>query len=580
MAEVFLARQRGSGAFSRLVVVKRLHSIHSTDPELEEALRHEAQLMTLLTHGNLVQILDFEEIEGAHYLVMEVVEGVSAADLLRKEERLPVAVAAAIVADAADGIHAAHELRDDRGRSLGFVHRDISPDNVLLGFDGRVKVADFGVALSRLGPRLTREGTVKGKVPYMSPEQLRGAMLDRLADVYSLGAVLYEFLSGAPPFDDAPSDVAQGYAILTSAPKPLPDSVPRAVRKLVMECLAKEPAQRPQSAELVSARLRSAVDVAPRRVLAQKLSVAFPADHPFRLRFQTDVGPAPQRRRSTPIVGSRLPALVREIYEQDVTGTDAVRRRGGWRRALRLAGMALAGLTVAAGASLLMRPRAAPTPPPPAPSASGIVVAQAPPLPPPAPPAGLSEVTAAPVPAAPVPPSQKSAHATRRRNGSWGGTRPSKLERRLSAAGSGAVIVQSSVPCGLSINGVPSGAASSVPRRINAVPAGTVALRCHNATIGLDLRRSLRLSAGGQEALDLSPKMGTLTIKVLPWGNVFLDGRDLGITPVAPQRAYEGIHRVRAVHPSGRHEEMSIRVEPDASAELRLSLREPPPETP
>jgi serine/threonine-protein kinase len=200
MGEVLLARRRGVGGFEQLCAVKIIRAELASAPLVRTMFLDEARLLARLTHPAIAQILDFGEHDGAVYMAMEYVAG----EHFRRfaERKPPATIVCQAVAAACRGLHAAHELRDvGDGHLLGVVHRDISPDNLMLGFDGRVKVLDFGIALAkgRQAPA-TEYGTLKGKPPYMSPEQLRNQELDRRADVFSICVVLHELLTGAHLF--------------------------------------------------------------------------------------------------------------------------------------------------------------------------------------------------------------------------------------------------------------------------------------------------------------------------------------------------------------------------------------------
>ncbi len=200
MGDVLLARRRGAGGFEQLCAVKTIRGELAAAPVARTMFLDEAKLLARLTHPGIAQILDFGEQDGTLYMIMEYVPG----QHFRRfgERRPPPAIVCAAMAAACRGLHAAHELRDlGDGHLLGVVHRDVSPDNLMLGFDARVKVLDFGIALvkGRQAP-VTEFGVLKGKPPYMSPEQVKNQALDRRADVFSTCVVLHELLSGEALF--------------------------------------------------------------------------------------------------------------------------------------------------------------------------------------------------------------------------------------------------------------------------------------------------------------------------------------------------------------------------------------------
>lgn len=203
MATVFLARRSGVGGFQRLVAIKRLHPHLARDPEFIQMFMDEARVAARIHHPNVVPIVDIEtnDDDGTFYLVMEYVEGDTAARLLAKSHqagrRIPASVTVRIVLDVLAGLHRAHELTDDEGNPLEIVHRDVSPQNVLVGVDGTARITDFGVARAASRLSTTRTGQLKGKLAYMAPEQARGsrARVDRRADLFAVGILLWEMLA-------------------------------------------------------------------------------------------------------------------------------------------------------------------------------------------------------------------------------------------------------------------------------------------------------------------------------------------------------------------------------------------------
>lgn len=202
MATVYLARLVGMGGFLRLLALKRLHPHLARDAEFVQMFLDEARLAALIHHPNVVSIQEVGESDGAYFLVMEYVEGDTLAQLLSQANadgaNVPPGVAVRVMLDVLSGLHAAHELRDEQGQLTGLVHRDVSPQNILVGVDGISRITDFGVARaqSRLASS-TRVGQLKGKIAYMAPEQASGEEgIDRRADVFAAGIVLWEVLTG------------------------------------------------------------------------------------------------------------------------------------------------------------------------------------------------------------------------------------------------------------------------------------------------------------------------------------------------------------------------------------------------
>ncbi|HEY3815557.1 MAG TPA: serine/threonine-protein kinase [Polyangiaceae bacterium] len=200
MATVFLARLSGVGGFQRFVAIKRLHPHLAREPEFIEMFLEEARLSARIHHPNVVPILEIGQSDQGYYIVMEYVEGDTLGRLLARSAqtgvRLPVKVGLRVVIDMLAGLDAAHELKDDDGAPFGIVHRDISPQNVLVGVDGSSRLSDFGVARATSKLSTTRTGQLKGKLAYMAPEQAKGHKdVDRRADIFASGIVLWEVLA-------------------------------------------------------------------------------------------------------------------------------------------------------------------------------------------------------------------------------------------------------------------------------------------------------------------------------------------------------------------------------------------------
>src|SRR5687767_5242676 len=200
MAEVFSALSTSIGGFQKLVALKRILPHLSTDAEFVSLFIDEAKLTVALNHGNIVQVFDFGRIESNYFIAMEFMDGKDMTQVLIKQSKrrltVPLEVACYIMAQTLKGLEYAHTRRGKDGAPLGIVHRDVSPHNILVSYDGEVKITDFGIAKARTKVSLTRPGVVLGKFAYMSPEQARGNDVDARSDVYSAGIALYETLTG------------------------------------------------------------------------------------------------------------------------------------------------------------------------------------------------------------------------------------------------------------------------------------------------------------------------------------------------------------------------------------------------
>ncbi|WNG38345.1 protein kinase [Archangium violaceum] len=252
MAEIYLATAMGPEGFEKEVVIKRVRSFLSDDEGFVQMFIAEARLASRLNHANVVQIFDFDKHEDSYYLAMEYVRGCSLWDLRKRcREKgigMPPVLVAHIGAQVAAGLHYAHRAKSPDGESLHLVHRDVTPHNVLLSFDGAVKLTDFGIA--KAGNKLTQPGVLKGKFAYMSPEQARGEAVDARTDVFALGVVLWEMLTGGRLFD-GDSEVAVLRAVQESviaSPARLNPNVPEDLDEVVSIALERDPDARYQSA--------------------------------------------------------------------------------------------------------------------------------------------------------------------------------------------------------------------------------------------------------------------------------------------------------------------------------------------
>jgi eukaryotic-like serine/threonine-protein kinase len=265
MASVFLGKMCGPGGFSPIVAIKSLHPQFAKDPEFVRMFLDEARLAGRIRHPNIVPVIDVHAEGDELFLVLEYVHGESLARLVsasrRAGELLSTAICAAILSDVLQGLHAAHEAKDERGEPLGIVHRDVSPQNVLVGADGVARVLDFGIAKATGRVTTTRDGQVKGKFAYMAPEQLRGENVDRRADVYSAAVVLWEALTGERLFrgENEGHTVERVLFGALSPPSAVRTDVSAALDAVVMRGLSRERADRFGTAKEMAIALAAAV---------------------------------------------------------------------------------------------------------------------------------------------------------------------------------------------------------------------------------------------------------------------------------------------------------------------------------
>ncbi|MEZ4369575.1 MAG: serine/threonine-protein kinase [Polyangiaceae bacterium] len=271
MATVHLGRLQGEAGFARTVAIKRLHPQFSKDPDFVNMFLDEARIAARIRHPNVVSTLDVVNSEGELLLVMDYVHGESLSKLVRiaGAERgfVPINVGCGIVSQALLGLHAAHEAKTERGEPLGIVHRDVSPQNIMVGTDGVALVLDFGVAKAAMRASTTRDGQIKGKIAYMAPEQFGGGEMDRRVDVFAAGVVLWEALTSRRLF--AGQDVAETLGRIASGKVEVPSKfrpeIPPELDAVVLQALASDRELRFPTALAFAEAIEGAVRVASSR---------------------------------------------------------------------------------------------------------------------------------------------------------------------------------------------------------------------------------------------------------------------------------------------------------------------------
>jgi serine/threonine-protein kinase len=275
MATVHFGRLVGPAGFSRAVAIKRLHPQFARDPEFVAMFIDEARLAARISHPNVVPTLDVVAIDAELFLVMEYVRGASLSHLIRAARArgalIPPRIAAGIACGILQGLHAAHEARDEMGEGLEIVHRDVSPQNVMVDVDGVARVLDFGVAKAAGRAQTTRSGQLKGKLAYMAPEQLRGAGATRQSDVYGAAVVLWETFTATRLFKSDTDAAVYAKVLAGNVPPPsaLAPDVPAAVDAVVLRGTAADPAGRYPSAREMACELEAAIACAPPREVGE-----------------------------------------------------------------------------------------------------------------------------------------------------------------------------------------------------------------------------------------------------------------------------------------------------------------------
>jgi eukaryotic-like serine/threonine-protein kinase len=246
MAEIHLARARGTAGFEKLVVLKRILPHVAEDPMFVRMFLDEARLAATLQHPNIADVYDVGESDGGYFFTMEHVHGQDVRAIRiaerNRQQRVPLGVALAIVHGTLSALDYAHEKAGADGRPLGLVHRDVSSSNVLVSYDGAIKLVDFGIARASSSQQKTRTGSLKGKIPYMSPEQARGVGLDRRSDLFSLGVILFELTVGRRPFRGDTDFMVLDQIVNRDAPTPstVVPEYPRDLEAIVMKLLQRD----------------------------------------------------------------------------------------------------------------------------------------------------------------------------------------------------------------------------------------------------------------------------------------------------------------------------------------------------
>jgi len=296
MGVLRLARQP---ELDRLVVLKRMRRGLVNDPSMVARFEREARAAAAVQHHNVVAVHDYFRYRGDHYIAQEFVDGIDVAEALQRLRRVDPRIAARIALGVARGLEEIH--------SRGIVHRDLKPSNVLIGYGGDVKIADFGIAIERSGPGLTRPGTMLGSVPYMSPEQMMGEQVDYRSDLFSFGILLYEMVTGVPPFQESiegsPDTLLERMQRgRFDAPRKHGVEIPFWMRRLIRRCLRPRASDRHRTAteirRILSRKVRAVAPEESRRAIASWLAsqgIARSSDTDTRLRPTVVPATAPRR---------------------------------------------------------------------------------------------------------------------------------------------------------------------------------------------------------------------------------------------------------------------------------------------
>ncbi len=558
MAHVWLARALGLAGFEKLVVLKTILPALAENAQFTEMFINEGRLAAMLNHPNCVQIFDLGREGDTLFIAMEYIDGFSLSRVLRRCETsdspVVIKLVCRIVMDALSGLDYAHHLTARDGRAMNIVHRDISPDNLLVSFTGQTKVVDFGIAKAASEPGRpggTRTGTVKGKFGYMAPEYLKGEPCDGRADVFAMGVLLYRALTGRKPFAGA-TDAMTTMAVLTMTPPP-PSTfntlLSKSMDAVIAKALEKDPAQRFESARA----MRSAIEAAmpgPADVdaVGAWLQTLWPPGDGERVALES-LASGSTEDNSEPALDS----VVSEDVDLAFTQSGVTLRTAGGtvskatpaaapRSRAPVAAAAAAALLLVAGLVAWRVTRPAPAAEPPPPPLATVAVAPRP-APQPAPPA------VEPAPAAAEPEPEAAPVAETSKSSGW-------LE------------LNATPPVNVAVKGK---AVGRTPLKL-ALPAGRYPVRLTDPN-GLDKSLTVVIRAGATTTNNVTFAKGKLDLRVSPWAHVKLDGKPLGTTPVPVQELYEGVHKLELNNPElGKTKKLEVRIAGGETKVVRESL--------
>jgi eukaryotic-like serine/threonine-protein kinase len=272
MAVLYLGRAVGPGSFERLFAIKMIHEHLCRENAFIQMFLNEARIAARLHHPNVISVYEVDVDQGRYYLAMDYVSGENLALTLKhtwnRNRPFPFDIASYVIASACEGLHAAHELKDVQGAPLDVVHRDVAPQNIMIGYDGTIRVMDFGIAKAADQVSQTRPGTMKGTVAYMSPEQIRGEPLDRKADIFALGVVLWETTVGKRLFKSTNDINTAARVLRMNVPRPssLRPGYPERLEEIVLRALARDTNERYQTTRELGEALQDYLLSAGRRV--------------------------------------------------------------------------------------------------------------------------------------------------------------------------------------------------------------------------------------------------------------------------------------------------------------------------
>ena len=549
MAEIFLAREEAQAGASRLLVVKRILPHVADDENFTRMFLDEARLAMQLSHPNICHIYEFGQLEGSYFIAMEWINGVQLGKLIRRargEGGLPPQIAVRVIARIAEALHYAHRAKDQLGRPLGIVHRDVSPHNIMVSYDGNVKLLDFGIAKATSHSSKTQAGVIKGKFSYMSPQQCLGQSIDGRADVFALGVCLWETLTGKPLFHRK-TEYETMRAVIEEAAPPIQrvrEGLPPRLDEIVQKALAKDDAERYESAGAFQEDLERWLSEEHHVVNAAKIGEHMEALYEDEIKRgplvdSTPFGMSLNQRPGTP---SGAAAMYGTGSRSGASGEVMPLKKSP---AVPILSAIIVLLLAAAGAYALLQssepPEARPTQP-----------------------VAAAEPRDQPVPEPPVP--------------AAGEPGEERAEPAL-----GALVIRSR-PTGATIRIDDRELAETTPTILTEFPAGP-----HRISISasgyetwrdeIDVVANDRTNVNAQltrvrRAQGPATPPGRLSINTRPWSKVYVGGRQLGTTPIGGASVPSGTLRLRLVDRDGNTHYRSVQVPAGDEARAFFDLAE------
>lgn len=601
MAEVFRAKHEGVGGFSKELVIKMILPAYAEETKFIDMFMNEAKLAARLDHPNIVHVFDFGTVDGRHFLAMEYVRGLTMRRMRnmcnKVEAPIPPNVLARIMCGVCQGLNYAHDRKDDDGESLEVIHRDVSPDNIIVSRTGTPKLLDFGIARAGAASHTT-QGTLKGKYSYMSPEQVMGEAIDKRSDIYACGVVLYEMLAGEKPFTGTEDKLLKMLeSIVEDEPTPIEElrpDVPAELGDICRKAMSKKSEDRYQTAQEMRVALENFIAASGNAVLdfhveayIEELAAVFEGRSDIFSRPFTTPTPRTEPSQSSLVPDAIFstntpasePSAARLRVEPgsnrpETAGVDAIapRRSVALQAAALIAAVALGGLVVFLVLKKAEQPSngdsvAATT----ADAAVQEVLARPTPdaeVPETAPPDAAPSVIKRPSPdAAAIVTDDIDAGSRRPHNDGDGdddGNRPAK--------GNGTLTVRASPYCSVYLDKNKLG---DTPLNGVSIPAGSHRLRCVNRKLGIKDDKSITVEDGDSVTESFRFESGKLDVRVKPWGEVSVDGVNKGITPIGAIRLYEGRHTVKITNKDlGVTRTRRIKIEGGRTKSLRIDLTE------